>query len=337
MSLFQIDNKQRIRWITLLIMGIICNSFGATDFVSISRMKLPETTIIAPGDLVEVSVYEHPEMAHAPIPVAPDGKLYYPLIEPVMAQDRPLPEVAREIELKLSRFVMNPKVTVSISNSNTYKFVILGKANAPGVYPIKPGMRLLEAVGIAGGFTELDQGGSSLQLVNYERSYMVGENGRRLNVNFKKLIKEGDMSQNVMIMPGDLIYLASNLAKQVFVFGEVTNPRTLYYSEGLTLIQLMADRAYTNKANLKRVTIFRTRDDKKTMQVVDFERIMTREIPDVCIEPEDLVFVPPEDVWLFSDLFELAKRSFVSTYITQKSLDFYQLSIQDMLGGATTP
>lgn len=300
--------------------------------IAVDRSAPQEINLLAPGDVVEISVFQHPELYRESIPIAPDGMLYYIMIDPINVSGKSTIQVAKLIEKQLERFFLYPKVNVAIVQSQGYRFYILGKVGAPGVYPLKPQMRLLEALGTAGGLSEGDLNGSVGSLVDLNRSFVIGKDGKLRKIDFKKLVKEGDMKENISLLPGDYIYLASILNQKIYVVGEVLTPRTVHYRENLTLLKLLADVPYKPQANLDKITILRQNDKIMKLLVVNMNKILNLQAEDIAIQADDIVFVPPKGEFPFSDLFELAKRAFVSTYTTKKALLLYDKTINDIAG-----
>ena len=150
--------------------------------------------------------------------------------------------------------------------------------------------------------------------------------GQFLPVDFYRLLREGDTSQNIYLQPDDFVYVPSALAQQVYVLGAVAFPRTVPYTEGMTLVSAMANAAGATTvdwftpgtygvvadAYLSHVAIVRGSLSEPQMAVVDYGAIIKGRARDVLLEPGDIVYVP-------NSPFSTLKRylnTIVNTFIT---------------------
>lgn len=158
--------------------------------------------IIGPGDTVQVFVWRNPELT-ASIPVRPDGKISTPLVEDMTAVGKTSSELARDIEKVLGEFVRSPRVnvivTVPVGLLSQVKAV--GQLRAPQGVPFREGMRVLDLVLAAGGMTDFAAGNRARIVRN--------ENGKptELRVKLSSLINKGDMTQNILLRPGDMLII----------------------------------------------------------------------------------------------------------------------------------
>ena len=157
---------------------------------------------IGPGDALEINVWRHPELS-AKVPVRPDGKITAPLIEDIVAIGRTPADLSREIEGRLKKYVREPNVTVSITsfvgNSNEQVRVV-GQAAKPAALPYKQGMTLLDVMIQVGGITDYASGNRAVLIRKLEGNKQYG-------VRLRDLLKGGDVSANVEVLPGDVIMI----------------------------------------------------------------------------------------------------------------------------------
>ena len=113
------------------------------------------------------------------------------------------------LEQELAHYVKEPKVTVQVLFNGSIRYYLLGQFVAPGLkYADRP-MRLLEALAL----------GDSIVLEKASlRGAYVSRDGKRLPVNFRRLLRDGDMRQNIRLHGGDMIFVPDNLSEQAFVF-----------------------------------------------------------------------------------------------------------------------
>ncbi len=159
--------------------------------------------LIGPGDQLEIFVWRNPELTRS-VPVRPDGKISVPLVEDLPAADKTATQLAREIEHALSQFVRDPLVTVIVSDfQGVYQTQVrvVGQATDPQALPYRDNMPLLDVMIAVGGLTEFAAGNRS-KLVRTVDGETV-----QATVRLEDLIRDGDISANVPVAPGDVIII----------------------------------------------------------------------------------------------------------------------------------
>lgn len=157
---------------------------------------------IGPGDSLNINVWRHPELSTT-VPVRPDGKFSTPLVEDIVALGKTPADLAREIEARLVKYVREPSVTVSVASfvGNASEQVrVVGQATKPAAINYKQGMTLLDVMILVGGITE-NAAGNRATLIRQS------ENNKQYNVRLRDLLKGGDVSANVEVLPGDVILI----------------------------------------------------------------------------------------------------------------------------------
>jgi polysaccharide export outer membrane protein len=158
---------------------------------------------IAPGDTVQVFVWRNPEVSTS-VPVRPDGLLSAPLLEELPAAGKTPSELARDIEEKLSVYLRDPLVTVIVNGFvGTYKdkIRVVGEASAPKALLYRDAMTLLDVMIAVGGLTNFADGNRAA-LVRIE-----GDSQVEYRVRLDDLIRDGDISANVDMRPGDILII----------------------------------------------------------------------------------------------------------------------------------
>jgi len=155
---------------------------------------------LGPDDVVEVFVYKEPELSPTVV-VRPDGKISLPLIGELMVNGKSALELQREVTQKLAQYIAEPSVNVIVKEVNSAKVSVLGEVKTPGMYKIKDRATILDAVALAGGFTEYARR-DKVTLIRIE------PNGQqhRIQINVEDQIKgrKGDL---FYILPYDKIYV----------------------------------------------------------------------------------------------------------------------------------
>lgn len=156
---------------------------------------------IAPGDTVQIFVWRNPEVS-TEVPVRPDGLLSAPLLEEIPAAGKTPAELARDLEAELSTYLRDPLVTVIVNGFvGTFReqVRVIGEAAEPRNMLYRDSMTLLDVMIEVGGMTQFADGNNAL-LVRVEN----GEQ-REYRVRLDDLIRNGDISANVDMQPGDVI------------------------------------------------------------------------------------------------------------------------------------
>jgi polysaccharide export outer membrane protein len=161
-------------------------------------LDVSENYVIGQGDVLEVFVWRNEQLSRQ-ITVRPDGKISLPLIQDLQAEGLTVLQLKDQITRGFKQYVQNPTVTVIVSQINSYKISVLGKVSQPGVYAITTKTTLLEAISMAGGFTEW----ANQRKITVIRSQ--GGQKKKLRINYKKIVSGKDPSQNIILDRGDTI------------------------------------------------------------------------------------------------------------------------------------
>ena len=161
-------------------------------------IQIHESYVIGQGDALEVFVWRNEQLSRQVV-VRPDGKISLPLLQDLHAEGLTVIQLRDEITRRLEQLVQNPTVTVIVSQINSYKVSVLGKVASPGVYQITTRTTLVEAISMAGGFTEWANK-RKITVITYQ-----GGKQKKIRVNYKKIISGKDPSQNIILQRGDTI------------------------------------------------------------------------------------------------------------------------------------
>lgn len=139
--------------------------------------------VLVIGDVVQLNVFREPELA-TQATIARDGTVQLPLVREVRLAGLTIRE-ARELLRNLydRQFLVNPQVFLNVARYAQRKFTIMGQVNRPGSYELQGGERLdvLEAIGLAGGFTRLaDRGRVIVQRREGDEVKAIRINARRM-------------------------------------------------------------------------------------------------------------------------------------------------------------
>jgi polysaccharide export outer membrane protein len=154
---------------------------------------------IGKGDILEIVTWKEPDFSREEVLVRLDGRISFPLLNDIQAEGRTVLDLKNEIEAKLKDFIATPVVTVTLKESTSQKFYILGEIQGTGEYNLVKGLTVLQAFARAGGFTEW---ASKKEII-----LMRKENGQEkiYRVNYNDIIEGDDLAQNIAIQADDTI------------------------------------------------------------------------------------------------------------------------------------
>ena len=159
--------------------------------------------LVGPGDSLNIVVWRNPEVSTS-VPVRPDGKFTTPLVEDIQASGKTTTQLARDIEKALSKYIQDPIVSVMVTQFAgpfSEQIRVVGQAAKPQALPYKERMTLLDVLIAVGGLTEFANGNNASIL------RAINGKSRQFSVRLEDLIKEGDVSANIEMRPGDVLVI----------------------------------------------------------------------------------------------------------------------------------
>jgi polysaccharide export outer membrane protein len=147
-----------VRWLLLLC---AVRSLGCAH-TRISKTSLPaptQSTVVGPGDLFEVWVRGEQNLPKA-YRVQPDGTVDFPYLDRLVVRGLEPQQIEELIKSQLAskHILVDPQVTLVVTQYNSKKISIIGAVQKPGSFPWTEGMRLIDAISLAGGLTSLADG-----------------------------------------------------------------------------------------------------------------------------------------------------------------------------------
>jgi polysaccharide biosynthesis/export protein len=161
---------------------------------------------VGPGDALQILVWRNPELSGT-YSVRPDGKLTTPLVEDLPVTGKTPTEIARIIETQLAKFLQEPVVTVLVGGfvgQSEHQVKVVGQATKPQAIPYREKMTVLDVMIAVGGLTEF-AAGNRATLVRLAPAASGKTESYRVRLH--DLIKKGDVTANVDMMPGDVIII----------------------------------------------------------------------------------------------------------------------------------
>ncbi len=270
-----------------------------------SVLSLPdedEEYVIGPEDLLEIRVFEQPDLS-GEVRVSLKGYIrILPFPEPIKAAGYTEHQLAEIIRERLTTLFKNPQVVVRVKESRSRFVAVIGAVRKPDRYEIVRGTRLLNLLAAAGGLTE--SAGNTVHIIRTgkqpvrpaEADHPLGgsEAEPQLEiVDLRQLLSGQWDLVNMRVYPGDIVSVPE--ADQIFVTGNVVNPNAFRIRGDMTLTKAIAlagglrPHAQKNKVTILRHVPGRS---ERVEIVVDLEKVERDQVKDVPLEPNDIVFVP---------------------------------------------
>ena len=195
-----------MKWLGMCALSLSMLALGGCASTKPAAMPMVAPTpmhdyLIGPGDSVNIVVWRNPEVSTT-VPVRPDGKITTPLVEDLQASGKTSTALARDIEKALSKFIQQPVVTVVVTNfvgNYSEQIRVIGQAARPQALPYRRDMSLMDVLIAVGGITEFASGNKATVIRT------VAGKQTTLPVRLKDLVKGGDISANIFMLPGDIL------------------------------------------------------------------------------------------------------------------------------------
>lgn len=177
---------------------------------------------IGTDDVLHVTVWDNKELEQD-VAVRPDGKISFPLAGELQAAGLTVRQLTRVLSERLAPSVRNPNISIVVKEVRSFRVYLVGRIAKPGVYPIKAGTPILQALTLAGGPAE----GADLPA-----TYVIRKD-QKIPIDLRRLIQEGDLSKNFLLEPEDTVVVPEIavgqnpqevLDRRIYLLGRVNKP-----------------------------------------------------------------------------------------------------------------
>lgn len=254
--------------VLLAVLCLLCISF--------SCMAQPSQYLLGDGDVVRISVYDHPDLLTT-VRINSDGSFLFPLIGEVLVKGKDVSVVSELIAQRLADgYIINPQVSVFVEEFRSKNAIIMGQVEKPGMYELRGQTTLLELISKAGGLKK--ESGRTVMVKSGNNA-----NSNVMTLDLKRLIEMGDTTINVSIHDKDNVFVTKS--GSFFVTGEVKKPDAYNFEEGITVIKAITMAGgFSGLASKKNVRLVRVVDNEEQI----FENVTMHFL--VC--PDDVLIVP---------------------------------------------
>jgi polysaccharide biosynthesis/export protein len=269
----------------------------------VSPTAAAQEYMIGPGDVLTVTVWEHPELTNPvgefrdPVSagrlVNADGTIFFPYVGLLKASGMTTGQVRDVIAERLAKVIRDPQVDVRVAAFRSKRVQVSGEVKLPGVVTLDDTPKgLLEVINERGGLSESSS----------RRRATLIRDGKSYSVDLFRLVSGSSPSSNPRVMPGDIVHVPNGSADQVFVLGEVSKQGpAILHEDRTTLTEVLARSGGLDglRADDSGVLVFRDRDRSSASESqppVVFRLDMSRPSGLLMagqfeLEPRDVVYV----------------------------------------------
>lgn len=174
----------------------------------VSGTAWAEDYTMRPGDELNIVVTQQAELGNSstnqtPFVVRPDGTVSFPLVGIIHAEGMTVSQFTDVLQQGLSQYIVNPDVSVNITKLGRMRVYVFGEVRKPGAVELEKGHTIIDAIGAAEGFTR-DTAKKKIYLIHQDQPKSL------IPINLNNMLKTGDMSQNLVMREGDILYLTKN-------------------------------------------------------------------------------------------------------------------------------
>lgn len=273
-----------IALVLIFTINIICYCYAQKD-----TKDSEKEYVISPNIILEIKVYQEPDLS-VTVRVSQDGTINYPLLGNIKAVGLSVRELEKNIiDLLTQDYLVDPQVSIFVKEYT--KISVLGQVRISGAYELKAGLTVMDAIALAGGFTEKADA-ADVKLVRTK-----GDEKQTIDINANEIIEKGNKEKNILLEPGDLIIVGelSEASAFVLVLGQVRSPGRYSFKKDMTVLQAIAlAGGLTETAAANGTKIIRMQNGKKTTIQVPLGSILQggAKTRDIVLQLDDIIVVP---------------------------------------------
>jgi polysaccharide export outer membrane protein len=266
-----------------------------------SNVKPSSDYVLGPDDEIAIHALDAEEISNKPMRIDGDGNINVPMLGRMRAAGFTVRGLEAEIKSKLATYVLEPQVTIFITAYRSQPVSVIGSVRQPGVLQLEGHKTLIEVLSLAGGLSS--DAGNILKItrrmewgkiplpnatVDDAGQYSIAE------INLRGLIDARDPSENIMVMPNDILSVPRGLI--VYAMGEVHKPGAFVLAdrEVTSVLQVlaMAEGLGPTAAGKSAQVLRPVANANRVAIPIDLNAILAGKTPDVSMQPEDILFVP---------------------------------------------
>jgi len=277
-----------------LIYTLVC-VFISMRSTGIMAAKQSEDYWLYPNDVIEISVYQEPDLTKS-CTVSQEGTINYPLLGTIYVKGITAKDLEEKITMLLAAdYMVEPYVSVVIKDHADYS--IIGQVTKPGSYELVPGLTITEAIAQAGSFS-IDADPTNVKLIRHNKA---GEKDKII-VDVEQILNTENKEMDLYLQPQDMIIVGTLVVEEeseedkeyVYVLGQVRIPGKYEFTEGMSVFALVSEAGgLTDIASPNKTKIIRPGGGRNSTVGVPLGAILRGDTSkDIELIPGDTVMVP---------------------------------------------
>jgi len=185
------------RWAVAAVAAALVLGPGHASSDPAAVSAVPSVYTIGTEDVLDITVWNNTVISRT-VPVRPDGMISLPLLDDVQAAGLTPKQLKADLTRRLAKYITAPEVSVVVREIHSKKVAVLGEVRRPGRYDLKSRTSVLEAIALAGGFSDFARR-SKMMIVRVEGSTVT-----RIPCDYDKLLANAQ-SDTFFLQPGDTL------------------------------------------------------------------------------------------------------------------------------------
>jgi polysaccharide biosynthesis/export protein len=153
---------------------------------------------VKPGDTLEISVWKEPDLQRTVL-VRPDGQFSFPLVGEVDARNKTVAELNKTVSDRLTKYISDAVVTISVQEIKGNKIFVLGQVNKPGEFIVNPSVNIMQALSMAGGMTPFAATNDIIVLRGQ------GAQQKGMAFRYNDVVRGRSLDTNIELLSGDIV------------------------------------------------------------------------------------------------------------------------------------
>lgn len=191
------ESRMRI-WVARAFIGLMVSISFSNIIYAQEADGSGDAYAVLPGDVLQISVWKEPDL-QLEVLVRPDAAFSFPLAGDISTKGLSVVELQEELSRRLSRYLSNPVVTISVTQVLGNKVYVIGQVNNPGEFVVNPQVDVMQALSMAGGLTAFADT-NDIKILR-----RTGEKQTAISFRYNDVLKGRDLSQNIVLQSGDIV------------------------------------------------------------------------------------------------------------------------------------
>lgn len=187
-----------LRRLFLMVRCLLLTSAAYLAVVAPLHAQATAGYTVKPGDMLEISVWKEPDLQRQVL-VRPDGQFSFPLVGEVDARNKTVTELNKTVSERLTRYISDAVVTISVQEIKGNKIYVLGQVNKPGEFIVNPSVNIMQALSMAGGMTPFAATNDIIVLRGQSKEQ------KAMAFRYNDVVRGRSLDTNIELLSGDIV------------------------------------------------------------------------------------------------------------------------------------